>query len=73
MSEKSIKNLGSKNKLAPILVQNWPRSNTKFVRNCLIMSCSSSHQNVVNLYISYILDIWSRDLNTDSKLNNCLF
>ena len=49
--KKSIKNLGSENKFAPIWIQNWPRSNTNFVRNCLIMSCSSSHQNV-NLYIS---------------------
>ena len=31
------------------------------------------HGNVVNLYISYELDTWSRDLNTDFTLGNCLF
>ena len=29
--------------------------------------------NEVNLYISYKLDTWSRDLSTDFKLGNCLF
>ena len=27
----------------------------------------------MNLYISYTLDWWSRDLNTDFTLGNCLF
>ena len=31
------------------------------------------HKNVVHLYISYKLDTWSRDLNTDFTLGNCLF
>ena len=31
------------------------------------------HENIVNLYISYKLDIWSRDLNTAFTLANCLF
>ena len=30
------------------------------------------HKHVVNLYISYELDIWSNDLNTDFLLGNCL-
>ena len=34
---------------------------------------SSIRGNVVNLYISYELDTWSRDLNTHFKLDNCLF
>ena len=29
------------------------------------------HKSVVYLYISYKLDIWSRDLNTDFTLGNC--
>ena len=31
------------------------------------------HKNVVNLYIIYELDTWSRDSNTDSTLGNNLF
>ena len=31
------------------------------------------HKNVVNLYIIYTLDTWSKDLNTDFTLGNCLF
>ena len=31
------------------------------------------HKNIVNLYISYKLDTWSKDLNTDFTLGNCLF
>ena len=30
-------------------------------------------KNVVDLSISYQLDTWSRDLNTDFTLRNCLF
>ena len=28
---------------------------------------------MLNLYIPYRLNTWSRDLNTDVKLGNCLF
>ena len=31
------------------------------------------HGNVVELYTSYESDTWSRDLNTDLRLSNCLF
>ena len=31
------------------------------------------HRNVVNLYISYKLDAWSRHLNIHFTLGNCLF
>ena len=31
------------------------------------------HKNVVNLYISYKLDTWLKDLNTYFTLGNCLF
>ena len=31
------------------------------------------HKNVVNLYIAHELDIWSKNLNTDFTLDNCLF
>ena len=31
------------------------------------------HKNIVNLYLSHKLDTWSKDLNTDFTLGNCLF
>ena len=31
------------------------------------------HKKVVNLYISYKLDTWLRDLHPDFTLGNCLF
>ena len=36
-------------------------------------SVSFLHKNLVNLYITYKLDAWSKDLNTDFTLGNCLF
>ena len=36
-------------------------------------STSFPHKNIVHLYISYKLDTWSRDLNIDFTLGNCLF
>ena len=41
--------------------------------NCLGLSSISTHKNVANLYISYKLDTWSRDLSTGFTLGNCLF
>ena len=31
------------------------------------------HKNTVNSYITYELDVWSKDLNTDFTLGNFLF
>ena len=36
-------------------------------------SVSFLYKNIVNFYISYKLDTWSKDLNTDSATGNCLF
>ena len=30
-------------------------------------------KKVINIYISYMLNSWLRNLNTDFTLNNCLF
>ena len=30
-------------------------------------------KKVINLYISYTQDLWSKDLKTDFVLSNCLF
>ena len=37
------------------------------------MTSISTHSDVVNLYVSCILDTLSRDLNTDFTLGKCLF
>ena len=45
-----------------------------FNGNCLIQdNIYFIHKSVVNLYITFELDTWSRDLNTDFTLDNCLF
>ena len=36
-------------------------------------SASFLHKNIVNLYITYKLDTWSKDLNTDFTLGDSLF
>ena len=71
ISEKSPR--GSNNTYAPRLIYYYPLPHVKFARNRLRLSSIFSHKNVVNLYISYTQDTWSRDLNTDFTLSNCLF
>ena len=44
-----------------------------FNENCLIQEkIYSIHDSAVNLCITFELDIWSRDLNSDFTLDNCL-
>ena len=46
----------------------------KFKGMCLKQnSVSFLHKNIVNLCINYRLYAWSKDLNTDFTLGNCLF
>ena len=46
----------------------------KFNENCLRLdNISFIHKNLATLNIIYKLDTWSRDLNTDFTLGNCLF
>ena len=46
----------------------------KFERSSLKQDkLSFTHGNVVKIFIVYELDVWSRDLNTDFTLNDCLF
>ena len=44
-----------------------------FYGHCLINNNISIPKNVINLYISYTLKWWLRNLNTYYTLNNCLF
>ena len=46
----------------------------KFKGICLKQKIVSFlYKKIINLYISYKLDEWSKDLNTDFTLRNCLF
>ena len=44
-----------------------------FNGHCLINNANSIPRKVINLHISYILNPWLRNLNTDLTLNDCLF
>ena len=44
-----------------------------FNGHCLINNNISIPKKVINLYISYLLNPWLRNLNTDFTLNNCFF
>ena len=44
-----------------------------FNGHCLINNNISIPKKVINLYISYVLNTWLKNLNTDFTLNNCLF
>ena len=62
----------SDSSFAPTLINSCPSPNVKFNGQYLINNSTVSIK-IINLYISYILDRWSGDLNTVFALNNCLF
>ena len=70
MSPESIKITFS-----PELIDRFTRFfRMKFKGICLKQdSASFLHKNIVNLYITYKLDTWSKDLNTDFTLGDSLF
>ena len=73
-SEESIKNPpGLDNTVDQSLINSYLLPDVKLGGNCLMNSNISVLRKVVNLYISYKLDTWSRGLNTDFTLGNCLF
>ena len=61
IKEKSIENTGA----SPLPIE-------KFSGHCLINKLSYSSK-VINLHISFTLNPWSRDLNTDLTYGYCLF
>ena len=71
MSEESITT--SDNTFFSTLFETYSLPIVKFNGICLIRSNVYDFRKVINLYISYTLDTWPRDLNTDFTLNNCLF
>ena len=74
MSEGSIENItASENSFASNLLNYYLLADTKYNGRCLINNNIFVPRKVINAYISYILDTWSRDSNTDFTLYNCLF
>ena len=58
----------------PEIICNYGKGKIKFKGICLKQdSVACSHKTVVNLHISYELKTWSRDLNLNFTLGNCLF
>ena len=74
MSKGSIENItASGNSFASNLVNYYLLPDAKYNGRCLINNNIFVPRKVINAYISYILDTWSRDSNTDFTLYNCLF
>ena len=62
-----------KTSFAPKLICDYQSKNVEFIGICLKQdSVSFLHKEVVNLYISYELDAWLRDLSIYFTLGNCL-
>ena len=53
------------------MINSYPLPDVEFDGNCLINNIFV-FRKVINVYISYTLDTWTRDLNTDFTLGNCL-
>ena len=70
MSAETTKNTASEITFAPSLLDQHPLSLVKLFINCLRMRSISVHQKVVKLHIFYIIDAWSKDLNTNITLGN---
>ena len=76
MSEENIKNISKlDNNFARTFVDQHVLPDINFNGHCLINNNNniSIPKKVINLYISYILNPWLRNLNEDFTLKNCLF
>ena len=74
MSEESIENITKSNSFsAQTFVNHYILPDVNFNWHCFINNNISISKKVINIYTSYILNQWLRDLNTDFILGNCLF
>ena len=74
MSEKNSENITkSGNNFAPTFVNHHVLPDINFNGHCLIKNVIYIPKKVINLYTSYILNPWLRNLNSNFKLSNCLF
>ena len=65
--------IASHNIFAPAMIDTRPLPVLKFNRNCLIKNNSSAFGKLINQYILYTVDTWSRYLNRDFTLGNSSF
>ena len=74
MSEEDIENITKlDNNFTPTFVDHHVLPDINFDGHCLINNNISISKKVINLFISYILNPWLRNLNTDFILMTCLF
>ena len=74
MSDEYFENITkSDSNFAPTFVDHHLLSDRNFNGHCLINNNISIPETVINLYISYTISPWLRNLNTDFTLDNCLF
>ena len=72
MSEENIENITkSDSNFAPTFVDHHLLQDITFNGHCLINNIFIP-KKIINLYISYTLTPWLRNLNTDFTLNSCL-
>ena len=70
----SIENITKPNSLfTTTFVNHYILPDVSFNGHCLINSNIFIPKKVINIYISYILNQWARDLNTDFTIGNYLF
>ena len=71
MSEENIENITkSGSSFAPTFVGHHSLPDITFNGHCLIKNKTSIPKKLINLYLSYTLTPWLRNLNTDFALNN---
>ena len=74
MSEESIENITkSDSNFAPTFVDHHLLPDINFNAHCLVNKNIPIPKKVVNIYISYTLNPWLSNVNTDFTLDNCLF
>ena len=74
ISEENTENITKlDSNFAPTFVDHHAWPDKSFNGHCLINNNIYIPKKVINLYISYILNPWLRNLNTAFTLNNCLF
>ena len=74
MPEKSIRNITKSSSLfVPTFVNHFILRDVTFNGQCFKINNIFIHKKVTNIYISYILNQWPPDLNTNFILGSCLF
>ena len=72
MSEENTENITkSVTNFAPTFINHYLLPDININGSCLTTNICIP-KKVINLYFSYILNPWLRNLNTDFMLNNCL-